>query len=78
MIVNPDTCQHKFVYQGLVYDHDNHQLPGSGAHGRNYYEAYFCEKCLERKYVFLEQRGNSYYAPEFGATPKGISRQRDS
>lgn len=63
-------CEHKFIYQGVKYDFSEYTRPGSGAYTRRYYDFYFCEKCLEKRYEQLNVEQSSYELVLFGATSK--------
>ena len=65
-----DTCEHKFVYGGIKYKDGLYSLPGTGAHSREYFDWFYCEKCLENKYVELSKRGDTY-SLWFDAKPMG-------
>lgn len=41
------TCEHKFIYQGIVYEDEDEYL-------RRFYHMYFCEKCLKYEYKRFE------------------------
>ena len=62
-------CNHKWVYQGLVYWHGD-ALPGSSARRRFYTDKYFCEKCLEVAFHSDREHGNSYQEVIGGAVPR--------
>lgn len=73
--MTPDTCEHKWVYAGIVYELSEHKLPGSGAHRIIYSESFFCERCLGRRFLKLpHSEDNSYSKPNFNATPKPPSK----
>ena len=61
-------CQHKFVSNGVVYKTGS-QLPGSGAHSIEYFDAFFCEKCLQQEIKSLGVHGNIYGELKFNARP---------
>ena len=65
-------CEHKFVYRGVVYSVQDHKIPGSGGQEVYYYDFYFCERCLDKKYDRLPYTSNSYDAIRLQAMPKGI------
>lgn len=46
--------QHAFVYNGVVYEETSEPLPGTSYAGRFYFDAYFCTKCLEQRFVKLQ------------------------
>lgn len=54
------TCEHNFTYQGRVTWPTDATLPGSGAHGRIYADAYYCVKCCEFKLTNEQEIGNTY------------------
>lgn len=64
------TCEHKFTYAGIKYELTNNRYPGSGAREVQYFDFFFCEKCLEKKYVKLDCVTTSYDKIQFGAAPK--------
>lgn len=61
-------CQHKFVSDGVVYKIGS-QLPGSGARSIEYFDAFFCEKCLQQYLKSLGAHGSTYDAIKFNARP---------
>jgi hypothetical protein len=63
-------CEHKFVFGGVKYEDGHYPLPGSGARSRQYFDFYFCEKCLEKKYEKLPFEDNTYSKVQFSASPK--------
>lgn len=63
-------CEHKFVFQGVVWTFANYNLPGSGARPMVYEDAYFCERCLKMVYRNEREHGNSYSSPLAGSVPK--------
>lgn len=64
-----DDCEHVFRYEGVVYKVADHPRPGSGAHDRLYYDAYFCQHCLVQELKPLGRRGTTYDELLFGARP---------
>jgi hypothetical protein len=64
-----EKCEHRFVYQGVVYTHDQYPLPGTGARARTYHDVYFCEKCLTTVQRNPRRVGTSYEPPMAGAMP---------
>lgn len=62
-------CDHLWCYAGVRYEL-GHRLPGSSAREVLYFDAYFCQRCLERTYVRTTFTGSSYDQILFGATPK--------
>lgn len=67
-------CEHKFVYQGMTY-RCGHQLPGSSATSVEYFETYFCEKCLTKQYHSVGDQHDSYQAIKWNATPRDPNRR---
>lgn len=63
-------CDHKWVYQSIVYGHSDRPRPGSGAYDRVYYDRYFCEKCLEIEDHNPRMHGNTYEHAIDGTFPK--------
>ena len=61
----PPSCEHKYVFAGTVYS-----SAGMNQSGRNYEDHYFCERCLDQKYINLRNHGNKYDAPLYGTLPK--------
>lgn len=61
-------CDHDYSYCGVRYKMGD-KVPGSGSRYVNYFESFFCKKCLDRRYVSLEFVGNSYDKLSFDATP---------
>lgn len=61
-------CLHSWTYGGVRYRIGD-RISGSSAHEINYFEAYYCQRCCERKFVKLEVTHDSYHAIRFGATP---------
>lgn len=62
-------CEHKFVYGGIKYKEETYPLPGTGARKRTYFDWYYCEKCLEKKFEELNFEDNSYGKVQFNASP---------
>lgn len=55
-----NVCDHKYVFQHVVYWYADTPLPGSGAHARVYGDKYYCERCLETEIINERTIGNSY------------------
>ncbi len=64
-------CEHKFIHGGIKYEVQEWKLPGSGARPVYYFEWFYCERCLEKRYEKLDTETDSYSKVLFGATPKG-------
>jgi len=67
-----EVCQahgHAFTYRGLVYSQGD-RLAGSSAFDTVYEDAFFCSRCLLRRYDNTRVIGNSYTAPLKGSAPK--------
>jgi hypothetical protein len=62
-------CDHKYVYAGVRFVVDQNPLSGTGAKRRRYYDAYYCEKCLEMKYKEIMYEDTTYDGVAFSATP---------
>lgn len=60
-------CEHAFEHQGLVTWPGIYPLPGSGAHARNYADAYFCTKCCALRLRNERVMGNTYEKARSGA-----------
>ncbi len=71
------SCEHKWVYKGVVFDNDDYPMPGTGAKRRHYYDEYFCEKCLQKKHTRLPTDCNTYNKVQFNAVPKSPSAKPD-
>lgn len=63
-------CEHKYEYQGLVYEVGDWPMPGTGAHEVLYEHAYYCSRCLAMVYQPTGERHDSYQKIRHGATPK--------
>lgn len=61
-------CDHDWEYEGVRFK-IGHQLSGSSARSRAYYDSYFCKKCLEHKYIPLNEWDNTFYTVRFNARP---------
>jgi len=66
-----DGCTHEYAFAGIVFKNTGHQLPGSGATKIEYYNWFYCNKCLENTYIKLPAISNLYEHIQFGATPIG-------
>lgn len=64
-----DGKRHKFVFAGVVFSY-GHKIPGSSAEQRILEDKFFCEVCLETKYINPRVRGNSYNQIIPGSFPK--------
>ena len=62
------TCDHSYECKGPVTWPDTYSLPGSGAHARNYADAYFCTRCCALKLTNERQLGDTYQPVRMGAT----------
>ena len=69
------TCDHKFIYGGVKYKVASMHLPGTSARPVYYYDWFYCERCLERKYKKLVIEATSYDDLKFNATPMGYEAQ---
>lgn len=67
------SCQHEFVYRGVVFRAMN-MLPGSSACRRFYFDAYFCRRCLMERKRGLDYQDDSHQKLKFGATPAATSK----
>ena len=65
-----EPCEHRYVFQGLVYWHEDDPMPGSSAHARRYGDKYFCERCLTTRIENEREIGTSYVKPLPGAMPR--------
>lgn len=63
-------CDHKYVYGGVKYKVD-HSVLSHGARPINYYDWFYCEKCLHNTYNLLVHATTTYSKPDFNATPMG-------
>ena len=73
----PETlCEHKYVEGRVKYRVHPGNLPGSGASAVSYYQFFFCEKCLDRKFELLPTRTNSYERIRFDAVPMTVSEAK--
>jgi len=61
-------CEHDYTYSGVRYKIGD-RVPGSGSRYVNYYESFYCRRCLDRRYVRLGTVGNSYDKLSFDAVP---------
>ena len=68
--MNDDECKHKFVYGGVKYTIEGWTLPGTGARRVHYYDWFYCEYCLEKKYEKLDTNLTDYDPIHFNATPR--------
>lgn len=66
----PSEHEHKFEYQGMVYELSKYSRPGSGAHDVYYSHAYYCSGCLEMQYRKTSETHDSYDKIRHGAVPK--------
>lgn len=62
-------CAHEYAHQGLVYRFSSRNRPGSGARDVQYWDAYFCARCLAMEYRNRRVHGNSYERAIDGAVP---------
>jgi hypothetical protein len=65
--------EHSWTSDGVGFTH-THQLPGSGARRRLYYDVYVCTGCLKRRALALpvvSDSDNSYVEVKYGARPLG-------
>ncbi len=62
-------CDHNYVYRGLEYT-ERRQLAGTGAKAREYFDVYYCNKCLHEVFRSRGYIGNSYQEPLDGAIPR--------
>lgn len=60
-------CDHAFAHQGVVTWPSKYPLPGSGAHGRIYADAYFCTRCCALKLTNEREMGSTYEKVRNGA-----------
>lgn len=65
-------CEHRFIYAGVKYTESKYTMPGSGAHERDYFDHYYCDRCLEHRYEQLPVTNNTYSPPLFSASPKPV------
>ena len=63
-------CQHNWTPDGVAFEH-GHQLSGSGARRRLYYDVYACRSCLKRRAFLIDANENSYQDVRYGARPLG-------
>lgn len=63
-------CEHRWVFQGVVYWSADCPMPGSSAHERIYGDRFFCERCLEQKTINSRAEGNTYGKPIPGTVPQ--------
>lgn len=61
-------CEHAWNYGGVRY-RVGRQLAGSSAHEVEYFDCYYCSKCLARNYSKLELTHDSYQRTRHAATP---------
>lgn len=59
---------HDYIYGGIKFA-DTHQLAGSNAKRRLYYDFYYCKKCLKVQYRQLDFTDDSYGEILFSASP---------
>lgn len=64
------SCEHRYIYQGTVYWHEDYPISGSGAYARVYGDRYYCERCLDTVIRNQRTQGNSYYNPIAGTLPR--------
>ena len=64
------TCEHKWVFQGVVYWPDERSRPGTDAKGMHYGDRYFCERCLETVVKNDRTEGTDYRKPIPGTVPR--------
>jgi len=63
-----EDCEHEYTYRGIGFSL-GHELPGSSARERMYFDIYFCNKCLLQRRLQLDHTDSSYAPPAFGAVP---------
>ena len=65
------TCEHTFVFRGVVYE----TLAATGSSTRcpvNYYNDYFCNRCLTHNYELLDGDYTTWDGILHGATPRPV------
>jgi len=62
-------CEHNFVQSGIVHE-DLGLIRGSDSRYRKFYIKYYCTKCLESRYKFIEN--GSSYNPKYRSLPARI------
>ena len=62
-------CEHNFIYQGMKYRIDPRPLPGTSAQAVEYFEAYYCSKCLFEELRKVNEISKTYSPILFNATP---------
>jgi hypothetical protein len=68
-------CEHEYVYGGVRYEDGEYHLPGTSAHPREYFNWFYCKKCLRNEYQRLATSGDTY-GILFDAKPKPQERSR--
>lgn len=66
---------HSWRRGGLVYEHDDTPIAGTGARRRVYSDRFYCAHCLASRYTNARPLGTSYDAPIAGSTPKRSERE---
>ena len=62
-------CEHNYQYGGLKYRDTGDNLPGSGATRIEYFDVYYCTRCLNEQRKPVQRMTNSYQKPLEGSTP---------
>lgn len=70
-MTSPDAPhEHTYVHLGLVYEHADYPMAGTGARVRTYYHRFFCQGCLDVQDRDPFVHGSSYEKPLELAVPR--------
>jgi hypothetical protein len=64
-----NNCSHKYVYGGIKYKPRPQPVDFTNIHLVDYYDWFFCEKCLHNVYEKLDSVAHTNEPPMFNATP---------
>ena len=69
----PEVCQHKYVYNGVRHMVGKYENPEyarlADANPVFYYDFYFCERCLDKRYEKLDIELDTYAVIRYDALP---------
>ena len=63
-------CEHKFVYGGVKYEVMPWIRLEANTQPVYYYDWFYCERCLEKRYEKLPIEGNTHEEIQFDASPR--------
>ena len=63
-------CEHNYQYKGLEWKESKHERAGTGARDVDYYDTYFCTKCLAKEHQYKGALTNTYEPKIIGSVPK--------